>query len=46
MILFGDLQGGGRVEVNVKDDKLELVYKKATVTDQFKPKLADEKNAQ
>jgi ATP-dependent Clp protease ATP-binding subunit ClpA len=46
MILFGDLQEGGRVEVNLKDDKLELVYKKAIVTDQFKPKTEDAKTSQ
>jgi ATP-dependent Clp protease ATP-binding subunit ClpA len=38
MILFGDLQEGGRVEVSVKDDKLDIIYKKAIVTEQFKPK--------
>ena len=38
MILFGDLQEGGRVEVSVKDDKLDIIYKKAVVTEQFKPK--------
>ena len=46
MILFGDLQEGGRVEVDLKDDKLDIVYKKAIVTDQFKPKTQDEKTSQ
>ena len=46
MILFGDLQDGGRVEVDLKDDKLDIVYKKAIVTDQFKPKTQDEKTSQ
>lgn len=46
MILFGELQEGGRVEVNLKDDKLELVYNKAIVLDQFKPKTQDAKTSQ
>lgn len=46
MILFGDLQEGGRVEVDLKDDKLDIVYKKAIVTDQFKPKTQDETTSQ
>jgi len=48
MILFGDLQGGGRVEVTVKDDKLVIDYNKAQtqVLDQFKPQVADEKKPQ
>ena len=46
MILFGDLQDGGRVEVTVKDDKLDIAYKKPIVLDQFKPKVEDAKNAQ
>jgi len=48
MILFGDLQEGGRVEVTVKDDKLVIDYNKVQtqVIDQFKPRVADEKNAQ
>jgi ATP-dependent Clp protease ATP-binding subunit ClpA len=46
MILFGDLIEGGRVEVTVKDNKLDIVYNKIIVLDQFKPKIKDEKNAQ
>ena len=46
MILFGELQEGGRVEVTVKDGKLVIEYKKSQVLEQFKPKVADEKNAQ
>ena len=48
MILFGDLQGGGRVEVTVKDDKLVIDYNKAQVQvlNQFKPQVADEKKPQ
>jgi len=46
MILFGDLQDGGRVEVTVKDDKLDIAYKKPIVLEQFKPKVEDAKNAQ
>ena len=48
MILFGDLQEGGRVEVTVKDDKLVIDYNKAQaqVLNQFKPHAADEKKPQ
>jgi ATP-dependent Clp protease ATP-binding subunit ClpA len=46
MILFGDLQEGGRVEVTVKDDKLNIEYKKSQVLDQFKPRVTDEKTSQ
>ena len=46
MILFGELQEGGRVEVTVNDSKLVIEYKKSQVLEQFKPKVADEKNAQ
>jgi ATP-dependent Clp protease ATP-binding subunit ClpA len=46
MILFGELQEGGRVEVTVKDDKLVIEYKKSQVLEQFKPRVADEKNTQ
>ena len=48
MILFGDLQEGGRVEVTVKDDKLVIDYNKAQaqVLNQFKPQVADEKKPQ
>jgi ATP-dependent Clp protease ATP-binding subunit ClpA len=45
MILFGDLQEGGRVEVTIKQDKLNIVYKKAIVTNQFKPKTEDAKTS-
>ena len=46
MILFGELQDGGRVEVTIKDKKLAIEYKKPIVTDQFKPKKVDEKTSQ
>ena len=46
MILFGELQSGGRVEVTVKDKKLSIQYKKPVVTDKFKPKKVDEKAPQ
>jgi len=48
MILFGDLQEGGRVEVTVKDDKLVIDYNKAQaqVLNQFKPQVANEKKPQ
>jgi ATP-dependent Clp protease ATP-binding subunit ClpA len=46
MILFGELQSGGRVEVTVKDKKLLIQYKKPVVTDKFKPKKVDEKAPQ
>ena len=44
-ILFGDLQVGGRVEVGVKDGKLEIQYHKAQVLEQFKPKMENEKTS-
>ena len=46
MILFGELQTGGRVEVTVKDKKLSIEYKQPVVTDKFKPKKIDEKASQ
>jgi len=46
MILFGELQTGGRVEVTVKDKKLSIEYKQPVVTDKFKPKKVDEKAPQ
>ncbi len=46
MILFGELQDGGRVDVAVKDGKLTIEYKKPVVIDQFKPKKVDEKTSQ
>jgi ATP-dependent Clp protease ATP-binding subunit ClpA len=46
MILFGELQEGGRVEVTVKDGKLVIEYKKSQILEQFKPRVADEKNTQ
>jgi len=46
MILFGELQDGGRVDVAVKDGKLTIEYKKPIVTEQFKPKKVDEKTSQ
>ena len=45
MILFGELQEGGRVEVILEEGKLKLNYKKAIVTDQFKPKTEDAKTS-
>jgi ATP-dependent Clp protease ATP-binding subunit ClpA len=46
MILFGELQDGGRVDVAVKDGKLTIEYKRPVVIDQFKPKKVDEKTSQ
>lgn len=45
MILFGDLQSGGRVDVDVVDSngerRLDVNYRKIQVLNQFKPKSAD-----
>ena len=47
MILFGELNEGGRVEVTLTDDnKLEVNFKAKKVIDDFKPKVADEKTSQ
>jgi ATP-dependent Clp protease ATP-binding subunit ClpA len=46
MILFGDLQEGGRVEVTVKEDKLIIEYNKAQIQEQVNPQVIDEKNTQ
>ena len=48
MILFGDLLEGGRVEVDVEQDKLTVnfkVKKEPVVLDQFKPRTIDEKTS-
>ena len=45
MILFGELQDGGRVEVTVKEDKLEIAYKKPVVVQKSKLKKVDEKTS-
>ena len=45
MILFGDLQEGGRVEVSVKDKKLEIVYKKADLNIEQSTKVVNEKTS-
>ena len=45
MILFGELQDGGRVEVTVKDSKLQIAYKKPIV-EKIKTKKIDEKTSQ
>ena len=47
MILFGELNEGGRVEVTLSDDnKLMVNFKSKQVLDQFKPKVEDEKTSQ
>ena len=49
MILFGELNEGGRVEVTLTDDKepkLAVNFKAKKVIDDFKPKVADEKTSQ
>jgi len=46
MILFGELQEGGRVEVSVNGDKLDIIYKRAMITEQFKPKTHNAKTSQ
>ena len=48
MILFGDLLEGGRVEVDVEQDKLTVNFKakkEPVVLDQFKPRTVDEKTS-
>ena len=45
MILFGELTSGGRVEVDVEQEKLTIKFKKAILLNQFKPKIADEKTS-
>ena len=45
MILFGDLQEGGRVEVSVKDKKLEIIYKKADLNIEQSTKVVNEKTS-
>ena len=48
MILFGELNEGGRVEVTLSKDvvpKLLVEFKAKQVLDQFKPKVEDEKTS-
>ena len=45
MILFGELQDGGRVEVTVKEEKLAVEYKKPIVTEKSKTKKVNEKTS-
>ena len=45
MILFGELQDGGRVEVTVKDKKLAVEYKKPVAKEKSKPKKVNEKTS-
>ena len=45
MILFGDLQDGGRVEVNVVDKELQITYKKPVQTKTKTKKTVDEKTS-
>ena len=48
MILFGELTEGGRVEVGLSKDiipKLTVEFKVPIVTDQFKPKVKNEKTS-
>ena len=49
MILFGELNEGGRVEVSLTSDitpKLVVNFKAKKVIDTFKPKVSDEKTSQ
>ena len=49
MILFGELQEGGMVEVGLTDDvvpKLNVSFKAKKVIQNFKPKIANEKTPQ
>ena len=49
MILFGELQEGGMVEVGLTEDvvpKLTVEFKAKKTLTQFKPKVADEKTSQ
>ncbi len=46
MILFGELQEGGRVEVTVKDKKISIDYKKPVTQKKVKPKKINEKTSQ
>lgn len=45
MILFGDLQEGGRVEVTIKDEKIELEYKKSQAEANNQTQQADAKTS-
>jgi ATP-dependent Clp protease ATP-binding subunit ClpA len=45
MILFGDLLDGGRVEVTIKDEKIELEYKKSQAETNTKTESADAKTS-
>jgi ATP-dependent Clp protease ATP-binding subunit ClpA len=48
MILFGELTDGGRVEVGLSNDiipKLTVEFKVPVITDQFKPKVKNEKTS-
>jgi len=45
MILFGELQDGGRVEVTVKEEKLAVEYKKPILTEKSKTKKVNEKTS-
>ena len=46
MILFGDLQEGGRVEVTVVDKKLKINFNKPVAVKVAKPKKVNEKAPQ
>ena len=45
MILFGDLQEGGRVEVTIVDKKVKIDYKKPISVNKVKPKKVNEKTS-
>ena len=45
MILFGDLQEGGRVEVTIVDDKVKIDYKKPVEVKKTKPNKVNEKTS-
>jgi len=45
MILFGELQDGGRVDVSIKDKTIQITYKKPVDTTKIKTKKVNEKTS-
>jgi len=45
MILFGELQDGGRVDVSIKDKKIQITYKKPVDNTKTKTKKVNEKTS-
>ena len=45
MILFGELQDGGRVDVSMKDKKIQITYKKPVDNTKTKTKKVNEKTS-